>query len=40
VLMAGEGSYTPMLQQYMTVKREHQKELLFFRLGDFYEMVF
>jgi DNA mismatch repair protein MutS len=29
-----------MLQQYMTVKREHQKELLFFRLGDFYEMFF
>ena len=32
--------YTPMVQQYLAVKREHQQELLFFRLGDFYEMFF
>lgn len=31
---------TPMVQQYLDVKKEHQNELLFFRLGDFYEMFF
>lgn len=33
-------NYTPMLQQYLAVKQEHKDELLFFRLGDFYEMFF
>ena len=32
------ANYTPMVQQYLEVK--HQDELLFFRLGDFYEMFF
>ena len=31
---------TPMLQQYMQVKSQHQDAILFFRLGDFYEMFF
>ena len=31
---------TPMLEQYRRIKREHQGEVLFFRLGDFYEMFF
>lgn len=31
---------TPMMQQYMDVKQEHPDEILFFRLGDFYEMFF
>ena len=34
------ANYTPMVQQYLEVKRQHQDELLFFRLGDFYENVF
>ena len=34
------NAYTPMVQQYLAVKKEHQGELLFFRLGDFYEMFF
>lgn len=34
------ANYTPMVQQYLEVKRQHQDELLFFRLGDFYEMFF
>lgn len=34
------ANYTPMVQQYLDVKKEHQNELLFFRLGDFYEMFF
>ena len=29
-----------MLEQYRQIKREHQDEVLFFRLGDFYEMFF
>ena len=33
-------NFTPMMQQYLEVKRQHQDELLFYRLGDFYEMFF
>ncbi|MEK7159541.1 MAG: DNA mismatch repair protein MutS [Patescibacteria group bacterium] len=29
---------TPMLKQYAEIKARHQGELLFFRLGDFYEL--
>jgi DNA mismatch repair protein MutS len=29
-----------MVQQYLKIKEEHQGELLFFRLGDFYELFF
>lgn len=35
--MAG---YTPMMEQYLSVKAEARDALLFFRLGDFYEMFF
>ena len=31
---------TPMMQQYMEVKKEYPDCILFFRLGDFYEMFF
>ena len=31
---------TPMMQQYMAAKEENPEALLFFRLGDFYEMFF
>ena len=31
---------TPMMQQYMALKEKHQDCLIFFRLGDFYEMFF
>ncbi len=31
---------TPMLRQYMTMKGEHPDSILFFRMGDFYEMFF
>ncbi len=31
---------TPMMEQYARIKKEHQDALLFFRLGDFYEMFF
>src|SRR5699024_1026453 len=29
---------TPMMQQYLTIKAEHEDAFLFFRLGDFYEL--
>ena len=32
--------HTPMIRQYLTIKQEHQDAILFFRLGDFYEMFF
>lgn len=31
---------SPMMQQYMDIKAKHQDCILFFRLGDFYEMFF
>jgi len=31
---------TPVMQQYLDMKRGHEDALLFFRLGDFYEMFF
>ncbi|HQA07201.1 MAG TPA: DNA mismatch repair protein MutS [Syntrophomonadaceae bacterium] len=34
------AKYTPMLQQYLEIKSQHPDTLLFFRLGDFYEMFF
>lgn len=34
------SSVTPMMQQYLTIKEQHPDELLFYRLGDFYEMFF
>lgn len=34
------AGYTPMMQQYLAVKEEAKDALLFFRLGDFYEMFF
>ncbi|MFZ5648824.1 MAG: DNA mismatch repair protein MutS [Bacillota bacterium] len=33
-------SYTPMMQQYLEIKKEYKDSILFFRLGDFYEMFF
>lgn len=34
------ASYTPMIEQYLQIKRQHQDAILMFRLGDFYEMFF
>ncbi len=31
---------TPMMEQYLEVKSQYQDHLLFYRLGDFYEMFF
>lgn len=32
--------YTPMMQQYLDTKKDYQDCILFYRLGDFYEMFF
>ena len=31
---------TPMLQQYLEIKGQHEDTILFYRMGDFYEMFF
>ena len=31
---------TPLMRQYSSIKKDHPSALLFFRLGDFYEMFF
>ncbi len=33
-------SSTPLMRQYAAIKKEHPNALLFFRLGDFYELFF
>ncbi len=32
--------YTPMMEQYLEIKKEYEDCILFYRLGDFYEMFF
>jgi len=34
------AKFTPMIEQYLKIKKENQDCILFFRLGDFYEMFF
>ena len=34
------GSLTPMLAQYIEIKKVHSNYLLFYRMGDFYELFF
>ncbi|MCV2883330.1 DNA mismatch repair protein MutS [Aestuariibacter sp. AA17] len=33
-------NHTPMMQQYLKIKAEHPDILLFYRMGDFYELFF
>ncbi len=35
-----KASITPMMAQYLEIKEGHQDALLFYRMGDFYEMFF
>jgi DNA mismatch repair protein MutS len=37
---APAGDVTPMMAQYLEVKRAHPGALLFYRMGDFYELFF
>jgi DNA mismatch repair protein MutS len=34
------GAHTPMMQQYLRVKAEHPDKLVFYRMGDFYELFY
>jgi DNA mismatch repair protein MutS len=34
------SSHTPMMQQYLRIKAQHPDVLLFYRMGDFYEMFY
>ena len=38
--MTDEQSHTPMMQQYLRIKAQHQDNLLFYRMGDFYELFY
>ena len=31
---------SPLMQQYIEIKNQHKDEILFYRIGDFYEMFF
>lgn len=34
------SAHTPMMQQYLRIKAEHADTLLFYRMGDFYELFY
>lgn len=38
--MKNAAGLSPMMQQYFEIKKNHPDEILFFRLGDFYEMFY
>ena len=38
--MSGGGSGTPLMAQYREIKARHTNAILFFRMGDFYEMFY
>lgn len=38
--MAEKAQYSPMMQKYLETKEKYQDCILFYRLGDFYEMFF
>jgi DNA mismatch repair protein MutS len=37
---AKDAAVTPMMAQYLAAKRQHPDSLLFYRMGDFYELFF
>lgn len=34
------NQHTPMMQQYLRIKAQHKDEIVFYRMGDFYELFF
>ncbi len=34
------GTHTPMMQQYLAIKAQHPDDLVFYRMGDFYELFY
>ena len=39
-MTVASASVTPMMAQYLEIKAEHKDALLFYRMGDFYELFF
>ena len=37
---APAAQHTPMMQQYLAIKAQHPQTLLFYRMGDFYELFY
>jgi len=37
---ADYAAHTPMMQQYLRIKTEHPDKLVFYRMGDFYELFY
>ena len=35
-----EVTHTPMMQQYLRIKAQHPNQLVFYRMGDFYELFY
>ncbi|WP_426417370.1 DNA mismatch repair protein MutS [Aestuariirhabdus sp. LZHN29] len=35
-----QTTHTPMMQQYLRIKQQHRDELVFYRMGDFYELFY
>ena len=40
VMHAALESHTPMMRQYLTIKADYQDSIVFYRMGDFYELFF
>jgi len=38
--VASSSTHTPMMQQYLRIKAEHPDILVFYRMGDFYELFY
>ncbi|MFN0160618.1 MAG: DNA mismatch repair protein MutS, partial [Burkholderiales bacterium] len=34
------AGHTPMMQQYLAIKADHSSTLVFYRMGDFYELFY
>ena len=39
-MIVSNGNVTPMMAQYLEIKEAHKDALLFYRMGDFYELFF
>ncbi|PTY37159.1 DNA mismatch repair protein MutS [Saccharospirillum sp. MSK14-1] len=37
---ASKNQHTPMMQQYLKIKGQHPDDLVFYRMGDFYELFY
>ncbi len=37
---ASSDTHTPMMQQYLRIKAQHPHDIVFYRMGDFYELFF